>query len=481
MARTANRFALIMALAMLIGMPKAIQVQAATGITDWRISTDYLDTDPTRAGIQDAISSLPFGGVVYVPAGSHPITASIVFPADRPIRLVGAGQNATSLNFQPGVGGDYYIKILGSFQSIEDLTINGSNQSGLQRGIVVDPGSTVLRYFLLKNCIVQNIPNWSLEAINPMPASSASIMSRIEGCTFQYNVGTSGTGLVKIHQNNTTWFIRDSNFGANKNAMLDLDRCNSIRVVNTTFETNDDTQPFIMMFNASAVALTECYFEASAAVVNQFFVKITGGINQSISLTNCQFSRTNQTAARMIQCTTPDKVKSLSVIAPSIYLNTNSAPTGPDIQVTDSTSLVSLVGGSAGTNVDFFTPYVADSAKGSFHANFDKRLRVPRMSRVERNALIGNKAGDVVFNMTESRLNHWDGNRWIHGVGFFPSTLQASAAPGGLTLPTLTTADRNLIPTVFRVEGSIIYNITTHELQYWNGSAWRAVAHNPSP
>ena len=381
---------------------------AAKGISDWLISTDF-------TSIQAAIDSLPAqGGVVYVPSGTHIQSRPIVFPTDRPVRLIGAALNATTLRWQTPSDPDAdYVTIRGSHQSLENLTLEGTNNASHRaRAVVVDPGTSILRGFQMTNVNVFEIPSWSVEALSSMGGTWVSILARIEGCHFSYNAGNSGTGLMKINQGCTTWSIRNCNFGANKNAMLELDRCGAIQAEASVFETNDDAQPFIKIFNCGSVALPECYFEASPAVQNQFFVKITGGINQAISMISCHFTRVSQTAARMVQCTTPDVVKSLMVTNPGIYLATDSSPTGPDIEVTDPASLVSVIGGSLGTNLNFFAPRINDGTDRSFLGNYNQRMRLPRVTTAERDALLDKKIGDLLYNTTLAKVQVWTGSNW---------------------------------------------------------------------
>ena len=82
--------------------------------------------------------------------------------------------------------------------------------------------------------------------------------------------------------------------------------------------------------------------------------------------------------------------------------------------------------------------------------------------------------GSVVYNSGVSRLNHWDGTRWVEDVGFFP---KATGAPGGITMYGVSSATGNnergaLTP----VAGMLIYNPNTKALNYYDGTNWKEVS-----
>lgn len=77
--------------------------------------------------IQAAIDDLPAtGGIIYMPPGTYRCTSGIVFPTDRPCRLVGAGRSATRIHVpQDTTASAGVIHIRGSElrQSVEYLDI----------------------------------------------------------------------------------------------------------------------------------------------------------------------------------------------------------------------------------------------------------------------------------------------------------------------------------------------------------------------
>jgi hypothetical protein len=61
------------------------------------------DTGNQATAINAAISALPLrGGIVYLPPNTYRCTSAIVFPTDRPCRLVGAGRGSTIIHVPSG-------------------------------------------------------------------------------------------------------------------------------------------------------------------------------------------------------------------------------------------------------------------------------------------------------------------------------------------------------------------------------------------
>ena len=80
--------------------------------------------------------------------------------------------------------------------------------------------------------------------------------------------------------------------------------------------------------------------------------------------------------------------------------------------------------------------------------------------------------GSVVYNSGVSRLNHWDGTRWIEDVGFFP---KATGAPAGITLYSVTSGTGSERNALTPAAGMLIYNSSTKTLNYYDGTNWKEV------
>jgi hypothetical protein len=384
---------------------------ATTGTTDWRVSTDY-------ASIQAAIAALPAtGGVVYIPAGTHLQTLPLVFPTDKPVHLMGAGQGATVLRWQnPARTDSAYIYVRGNNQIVEGMMIWGSNNiAHSSRGVVVDPGNTVLSNFHLRNVQLYQIPSWSIEALTSANGVNCSILSSVDQCLFSNNLKD---GLVKLNQGCTTWSFRDNNLGANIGCMLELDRVTAIRIGNTVFESAVQDTPYVKISSCSSISIVESYFENGTANQTAFFVKIVSpffGASQGITVANCQFTRVNPatTGAKLIQVPSQDVVKSLLVLNPSVYLAIPGPPTAnDDIYVGSALSQVTVFGGSVADNGGFRVPRIQDGTSRSLLGNYNQRLRLPRVTTVERLGLTDVKVGDLIYNTTTNQVQVWTGAAW---------------------------------------------------------------------
>lgn len=59
-------------------------------------------------------------------------------------------------------------------------------------------------------------------------------------------------------------------------------------------------------------------------------------------------------------------------------------------------------------------------------------------------------------------------------VGSSNSSMKFRPGSGAASIPRVTEAQRDALPGP--AEGTVIYNLTTHRLECWDGTAWRVVA-----
>lgn len=132
-----------------------------------------------------------------------------------------------------------------------------------------------------------------------------------------------------------------------------------------------------------------------------------------------------------------------------------------------------------------------------------KGVLIPRLTDAQRDQLAAVE-GLLIFNTTTNHLNYFDGTQWIqidtvqaHGVippggtnggygvavsptGVSPldaALLDVFGTTGGLLLPRLTTAQRDAISNP--AEGLLIYNVTTKQLNYYDGTGWKRLCGTP--
>lgn len=71
---------------------------------------------------------------------------------------------------------------------------------------------------------------------------------------------------------------------------------------------------------------------------------------------------------------------------------------------------------------------------------------------------------------------HWFREITSKGSLVLPAQVNGKRATRGIQFPVLTTGARDSIPAVQKPDGTLIYNKTTHQFNYWNGSTWKIIA-----
>lgn len=438
---------------------------ATKGVTDWLNVADYGNN------IQSAINAAPAGATVYLPDTTYAVSGQIKFPTNRPIRLLGSSIGGTTLNWSSAPGGNY-VTMYNSGQIMEFITVHGTGSStNAGAGLYFDPTQMSGTLHVMANCHVrdcsfENIAGWGVES--PGDANNITNACTLENCGFN----TVGGG-VRLGTGCTFWTLSEINICTVSDPMLQLDSSSVVMVDRGGFgPTSTNANSFIKLNRAAVVTFLNCDIEGDNT--DKFFVDMVGGFNYNISFIGCTFRR-SEVYARLIRCVSPSLVYNLNVLNVSTYLNgaSNANLLRTDDIVLDSPSSANIIGGTLGDNSAFRRMKIGGTATSVFSTNFNGgRVRMPKLTSAERDSLSGDAvAGDVAF--TVDRLNHWDGSRWREDVEYFPSTTATNAAPGGINFPGLTTTQRNNIPTAFKVAGTVIYNTTTNQFNYWDGSVWK--------
>ena len=114
-------------------------------------------------------------------------------------------------------------------------------------------------------------------------------------------------------------------------------------------------------------------------------------------------------------------------------------------------------------------------------SNVTAGVAFPRLSTTKRDNMTAAASGGtrreglIIYNDASKDFNLFDGSRWREGVAFFPVTSAVNAPSGGVNLPNITSTQRDNMPAAFKLEGTIIYNVSSHRFEGWNGSAWKAI------
>lgn len=147
-----------------------------------------------------------------------------------------------------------------------------------------------------------------------------------------------------------------------------------------------------------------------------------------------------------------------------------------------------------GINISGATPNNAAMLDISASPDSNQGMLIPRMTNVQRQALQNPATGLLMYNTTFNTLNLYNGSGWQQvdttgvshgsGVGAGPglgvainttgnppdnsAVLDVSSTSKGILIP------RTLPGSVTAVTGLIIYNTTTNNINFYNGSSWTA-------
>ena len=145
---------------------------------------------------------------------------------------------------------------------------------------------------------------------------------------------------------------------------------------------------------------------------------------------------------------------------------------------------------NVGINVDGSTP---DNSAMLHIKSITHGILIPRLSDAQRNAIPSPATGLLIYNTTTNKFNFYNGSGWYEIAStFLSSTTGATAPGGGLAINTgganpnnaamldVSSTERGILiprttPSALTIttEGLIIYNTTTNNIAYYDGSAWR--------
>jgi hypothetical protein len=399
--------------------------------------------------LQAALSALPLsGGTVFVPAGRWPQSEALLFPTDRPVRLMGAGKNATVLHWASDPTGsassqsDGLIRVRGDNQSIEDLGVVGPGPAprvGPGRGIVVGrrvgERSTTqpMRDFKLRNCDISQTQGWVVYVYgndvtsdpwsDPSSDLSVTIIGELFGSSLAYN---HADGVVRIGQGTVLWTLDRLNIGATIGNQVLAIKSSALSCEDCAFDAPlDDVSELVVLQSCGSVSLRDCDFEnPSSTLASKYFVAVRGGNAKGIQLQNCSFFRapassvpeTSRAAlpARVLIAEAGNPVLGLTLFGLTAYLAIGPGlhSTSVDDVLVQNVSSEVYCAGCIRSDDSAYSALRVNSAALRTTIAGPQRLRVPRLSQAEREALLpGNSAnasdvveGDVVYDHTLGQL-----------------------------------------------------------------------------
>jgi hypothetical protein len=377
---------------------------ASQGVTDWVI----VDATGVQAAIDYAHANSLH--VVYVPAGTYTLTAALQFPANYPLRLMGAGRGRTTLHFG-SIASSYCVLMCGSDQSIESLAITGSGgAAGSTRGVLIQPATGSISNVRLKDTRIFYSGSYAVE-VTGGSGSSTVFSSNCEHCEFGYN---ANNGLMKLDALVYNWSLEECSFLVSTGPMLVVDGAVSVVARDCAFRTAAVDSHFVRLNNPRSVLFEGCYF-SEPTYTSTHFIQCTGG-GLAVSINNCYFNRASAqaTGPKVVSVASPDFVQGLVVTNPMSYMPISGPPTASDdVLVSDGTSSVTLLGGAVSDNSAFRTPRVNVSTLAAFIGNYNSRIRVPIADDYSKTQLPDLSSGDIIFNVDFGRLEFYNGTSWV--------------------------------------------------------------------
>lgn len=422
----------------------------ASELANWQAPAESVSFDgwvsaADHPTLQAAVDSLPsWGGTVFVPAGTWPQAGPLLFPPDRPVRLLGAGRSATLLHWatDPTGGGsaqsDGLIRVRGDNQVIEGLTIRGpggATRVGPGRGVVVGrrlgelATTHPLDGFQLRDCDIRETQGWALYVygkntasdpyVDPNSDLSISIMGSVRDCTFASN---GADGAMRFGEGTVAWGLERVGVGASKGLQLHAIGTTLLRCEGCTFdEPADDLSGKVLLQSCSLVTFDGCDFENPISTLDTpYFITITESNNKGISILNCNFFRAPAASvpsgskkdlpSKLITAVSGVKVRGLRIANVTLYMHLGdgiAALAENDLLIGDPESEIVVEGSVRGDDTTYSELRI--NSRGLRTAIVGpRRIRVPSISGAELQSMTPATAdvveGDMTYNTTDGKL-----------------------------------------------------------------------------
>ena len=238
----------------------------------------------------------------------------------------------------------------------------------------------------------------------------------------------------------TVPYILRGYFQLNRQMGARITGCDEPQIVGCVFEDNEDDgahaafSPQLFMETVHAFLVQGCHFESFNKPVSKTALTVVGGHGGYIGSNTFGNADGAGTRGIYIYAGSPPSPSSSVVLGPNAWGNVDVL-----IELHDHPLVTSCV--------------VLPQAVTNADAGIASRIIIPESA----------DRGHVVMPAT--------------GIG--PAGGAAFNLTAGVEFPRLSAARRDSMTAASsggtRREGLVIYNVTTHELNYWNGSAWRAV------
>lgn len=382
---------------------------------------------------------------------------------------------------------------------IHDLQIRGRNaRNATSDGIVFDNvanPSKLLSGLRLERLLINDMGNDGIRLVGVNIGAGAVVRPAIIDCWSAHNYGN---GLTL--KNSTVAHVLNGSFNLNRQHGARISSSNEPQIVSSTFQSNQmdggstTLSAQLLLESAHAFRIEGCHFETFDATASKTAITVGGGLGGYIGANS--FVGGAVAGGRGILVPGSAVATSIS-IAPNMFSDVDIL-----VELADSPFVSSCViqpqpvFSASGVTGRLIIPDAADrghivvpatriGSPPDWRFNLTAGIAFPRLSASKRDSLVAasrggpRREGLVVYDSDGKRLNYWDGTQWrdITPNVFFRTTTAPSAPPGGVSVPAITTEVRNALPSAYVVPGALIFNTSTGELNYVNGSgAWRAVS-----
>jgi hypothetical protein len=435
---------------------------------------DWVRVDPGTNLVQPAIDyAIANGkGVVYLARGNHLITSTIVIAGDsnsEELCVLGDGAGATRVVMLQNSNADAmrversHVSVRGAMFEAQGLPLDG-------RGIVVRSGSQGMEDISLRDVIVRSFARECLLATGDV----SNLV--LEHCIFAANIGTDGSGLVRLGPrcSNVTFIDCILDFFAN--AALNLDGASDVSVHGGSIEAGQvGVGAYVVGADAENCRFSGVWFEEpSNASTTRWFVDAGRNCHGWV-LDSCYFVRQRSITdpdlklVRLGACGSEPGGPALggAIINPYAFTRFTGQPARGAIEIRDSASEVVVIGGVVETEAGGRYPVdVLDATTKSTWVG-PRQWRLPQVG-LSQTANSG-RLGDTVARPGRGPES-W--NALAGGGSWLPLTVQR--------YPDLEALES--VPSPSRGRGSVAWldNPPTDEsqLRVWDGAAWRQVVYS---
>jgi len=170
-----------------------------------RPSVVYVDPN---ADLQAAMNALSVtGGVVQLGPGTFDVAATLTYPDNVAVRLIGSGEEVTKLRFLGLPANSDCIKIRGGWSSLESMTVQGQTTSGTGKLVVIGSPTVRVGYVELSRLFLHSSAAETIYFEGSEAGHSQLVLGcRVVDCKVRtnYSAGSIASSMVHIGTNCTT-------------------------------------------------------------------------------------------------------------------------------------------------------------------------------------------------------------------------------------------------------------------------------------